>query len=179
MDVALSHLTEARLGDGALDMALTSCELPASRYVSVDLGAVTFRWMASPRMADVPDKAVPAELCTLPAILTSKEEQHRGATLHWMTSYHVQFSSLTICNTFTTAAALSKAGLGLALLPTTLYAHDVTEGSLRLVPCTPEIEPLRIYSLRPREVQSAAHRAVEWAALTASTFPDKAAAQQP
>src|SRR3954453_9110689 len=41
LDVALWHPTEARLGDGALDMALPSCELPASRYVSVDLGAVT------------------------------------------------------------------------------------------------------------------------------------------
>jgi DNA-binding transcriptional LysR family regulator len=85
LDVALSHLTEAKLGDGELDMALTSCELPASRYVSIDLGAVTFRWMASPHMPGVPDKMAPAELCTLPAILTSKEEQHRGATLHWMT----------------------------------------------------------------------------------------------
>ena len=174
LEVALSHLTEARLSDGGLDMALTSCELPGSRYISVDLGAVTFRWMASPQMPGVPDKVVPAVLCTLPAILTSKEEQHRGATLHWMTSHHIQFSSLTICNTFTTAAALAKAGLGLALLPTSLYGNDLAEDALRIVPCTPEIEPLRIYSLRPRETRSAAHRAVEWAALTASSFPCKA-----
>ena len=179
LEIAISHLTEAKLGEGALDMALTSCELPLSRYVTVDLGAVVFRWMASPSMPGVPDEVTPRELCSLPVILTSKEDQHRGSTLHWMTSHRVQFGSLTICNTFTTAGAMAKAGLGLALLPTSLYAKDLAEGSLRQLVCTPEIDPLRIYSLRPRERQSAAHRAVEWAALSASSFPGKAVAEQP
>lgn len=179
LDVALSHVIEAKLGEGDLDMALTSCEMPVSRYASVELGTVTFRWMSGSNMAEVPDVVTPGELSLLPAILTSKEDLYRGATLNWMMANQVQFSAPTICNTFTTAAALTKAGLGIALLPTNLYAREIADGLLRQIVCKPEIEPLRIYSSRPRQAKSLAHRAVEWAAVVSSTFPGKGSVEPP
>jgi DNA-binding transcriptional LysR family regulator len=175
LEVALSHLTELKLGDGGLDMALTTCELPSSRYINTSLGAIPFRWMASPLLQNVPDRVLPKDLCKLPAILTCKEEKHRGEILHWVVENRIRFESLTVCNTFVTAAAMAKAGLGLALLPTNLYAKDVADGSLRVITCSPDPRPLSVYSLRPREGQTPAHRAVEWAAMTASTFPGKTA----
>lgn len=179
LEVGLSHVTEAKLGAGDLDMALTACELPASRYVSVDLGTVPFRWMVHPSFNGISDTLLPDELTNLPVILTSKEDQHRGSTLHWMSNNGVQFHALTICNTFVTAAAMAKAGLGVALLPPSLYAKDIAEGALRVLSCTPEIDPLKIHCLRPRQGQTPAHRAVEWAAVAASSFPNKAVSEQP
>jgi len=179
LEVGLSHVLETKMLDGSLDMALTAFELPSSRCISIDLGHVLFCWMAGAGMPDIPETVDAEELSGLPVILTSREEQHRGATLDWLIDQQVRFRALTICNTFTTAASMAKAGLGIALLPLELYHKDVEEGALRIVACRPEISPLKLFSLRPRLNETPAHRAVEWTAATASTFPGKVVPPKP
>ena len=174
IEVALSHVIVSKLMDDSPNMALAAFELPESRFVSAHLGNVGFCWMKSPARTDIPSRVGAAELATLPVILTSREMYHRGSTLDWFTDNSVRLTQLTICNTFTTAATLARTGLGIALLPLTLYRGDVLSGALEIVTCSPPLEPLSLVCLRPRHEAVQAHAVLEWAALTASTFVGKA-----
>ena len=173
VDVAISYLIEQKLYEGVIDMAMTPCELPATSYVNVDLGNTAFLWMASPKLREVPPAVVPTDLGSLPVILTARGDQHRGAVLHWFTENEVHFRSLTICNTFTVAAAMAKAGLGIALLPVDIYNADIAKGLLRIVKCQPEIPALKLFSSRPKLGPTALHKAVERSAVLASSFHGK------
>jgi DNA-binding transcriptional LysR family regulator len=179
LEIGVSHLIEAKVVDGTLDMSMATFELPASSHVCTSLGHVGFQWMKSPARNDIPDMVDAAMLERLPVILTSREAQHRGAILDWMSDNDVRFRTLTICNTFTTAAALAKTGLGVALLPQMLYGQDVADGILCELTCKPPLQPLEIISTRSRHRTAPAHRAIEWAAATASTFEGKASLMPP
>ena len=179
LEVALSYVIEAKMLDGALDMALTAMDLPSSRFVSVELGCVSFRWMKSSARSNVPDVVSASELSGLPVILASREAQHRGSTLEWLTENEIRFDRPTICNTFVTAAALAKAGLGIALLPMEIYGPDLERNELQIVSCRPEIKPMKLIAGRNRYLAAPAHRAVEWAAVTASSFAGKGTVPPP
>jgi DNA-binding transcriptional LysR family regulator len=173
LEVGVSHLLEDKMREGALDMSLATFELPASSFVSTYLGAVAFEWMKSPARRDIPDIVDARTIEAMPMILTSREVQHRGSILDWLSDNDVRFRSLTICNTFTTAAALAKTGLGIALLPRMLYEQDLADGALHELTCRPPLKPLGIICSRSRHAATPAYRAVEWAASSASTFDGK------
>jgi DNA-binding transcriptional LysR family regulator len=179
LEVGVSHLLEDKMREGTLDMSLATFELPASSFVSTYLGHVDFQWMKCPARRDIPDIVDARTIEGMPVILTSREVQHRGAILDWLSDNDVRFRSLTICNNFTTAAALAKTGLGIALLPRMLYDQDLADGTLYELTCQPPLKPLGIICSRSRHAATPADRAVEWAASSASTFDGKATVPPP
>lgn len=172
IEVALSHIIEEKLFKGSLDMAFAACEVPSSQFSSIQIEEVPFSWAKSPTLEGVPDVLTPQTLAKLPIVATSREWEFRGSTLSWLTKNDVHFRNVTICNTFRTAGSLAKAGLGLAYLPSALYADAFSRGELIKVPCNPENAPLRIWSICPLSSNSLATRMLESVAKTAALQGD-------
>lgn len=168
LEIGVSHVLEDRLYDRSLDMILAACELPASKFHSLRLQSVDFRWMCSPDLANVPKLLTPENLADLPIISVTREWQARGTLLGWFTSNKVHYRNVTICNTFRTAASMALDGLGLAQLPVELFRKEVQDGRLRILPAEPEIPPLDIMAIRPLTSDSPIFRAIEEQALRAA-----------
>lgn len=170
IQVSLSYLLESALAQGAIDMAIAPCEIPDRGFVRKSVGALKFRWMCSPDMPEVPDRLDADDLAGFPLILTSHDFQLRGATLDWLLQNDVNLGRPLICNTFSVAARLCSAGLGLAFLPVDAYGAELSAGTLRVVPCSPEPGSLEHFIVRPTGRDHVTLSAVERLALQTTTF---------
>lgn len=165
IEVGLSYMLEAKLASGALDVAFLPCQLAQSGFVHTPLGTETFRWMCSPERVDIPHNVSTDEFMDLPIIATSRELQLRSSALRWIVDNHVSFRAPTICNTFTIAARMALSGLGLALLPLSIYGPCIERRELRIVHCHPEVEPFDLYVVRPVASARLVDRLIEEIAL--------------
>lgn len=166
IDVGLSYILEDKLVDGGLDLAFLPCQLSPSKFVHSSLGTVAFRWMCSSSCLDIPTEVSATEFMDLPIIATSREMQLRSSALSWVQDNHITFRAPTICNTFTIAAKLVMAGLGVALLPLSIYMDAIHRGQLRIVHCVPEVQPFEMFVVRPLTSSRAVDLAVERLALS-------------
>jgi len=165
IEVGLSYLLEEKLAAGSLDIAFLPCQLSQSGFVHTPLGSEAFRWMCSPSRRDIPVAVSPEDFVSLPIITTSRELQLRSAALKWISDNHVTFRAPIICNNFTVAANMAAAGLGAAFLPLSIYSGHVERGELRIIRCTPEVDPFDLYVVRPVAGTRPIDRAIEDVAL--------------
>lgn len=168
LEVSVSHQLEERLVEGSLDMVIAACELPPSKFHSVPLHSIDFRWMCSPYLEGVPDVLTPDDLLDLPILSVTHEWQARGSLLRWFTDNKVRYRNVTICNTFRTTASMAMEGLGLTQLPVRLFREEVEKGRLRILRGEPEIPPLEIVAVRPIGDESPAYAAIEQTARSAA-----------
>lgn len=161
LEINISHALEEKLYAGSLDMAIAACELPPSKFHSVSLHSIDFRWMCSPELEGIPDVLTPAALADLPVLSVTREWQARGSLLRWHADNKVRYRNVTICNTFRTTASMAIQGLGLTQLPVRLFREEVESGRLRMLRSDPEIPPLEIFAVRPIGDDSAAYKAIE------------------
>lgn len=174
VQVALSYILEQELERGGLDAVMAPSNLSCQDFRMVSLGAIEFRWMYSPKLRDVPATMDAADLGQFPLITTSRDSGFRGATADWLRRNQVRLLRPTICNTFSIAARLCTAGQGLALLPVSAYADEVSKGSLRILSCEPQPDSLEHFLLRPTGRDEITMSAIERLALDTTTFtPDK------
>jgi DNA-binding transcriptional LysR family regulator len=161
LEVSVSHSLEEKLYSGALDMAIAACELPPSKFHSVPLHSIDFRWMCSPSLEGVPEVLTPENLGDLPILSVTREWQARGSLLRWFADNKIRYRNVTICNTFRTTASMAVEGLGLTQLPVRLFRREVECGRLRILRAEPEIPPLEILAVRPVGDDSLAYKAIE------------------
>ena len=165
IEVGLSYVLESKLASGALDIAFLPCQLSQSGFVHTPLGIEEIRWMCSPARDDIPLSVSPDDFTGLPLITTSRELQLRSAALKWISDNRVTFRAPIICNNFTVAANMAAAGLGAAFLPLSIYGGHLDRGELRIIHCTPEVDPFDLYVVRPVAGTRAIDRAIEDIAL--------------
>jgi len=149
VEVGLSYVLEQKVDAGEIDLAVLPCQLSASRFAHSSLGRVPFRWMCAASRTDIPHTVSAAEFMDLPIIATSRELQLRSSALTWIRDNQIVFRAPTICNTFTIVAKMAAAGLGVALLPVSLYREAIEQGELRMVNCVPEMQPFEMFVIRP------------------------------
>jgi len=149
VEVALSYILEEKLHRSALDMAFAPCELSTTRFRLKELEHVSFVWVASPRMAELPSSLTPNNVLDVPIIATSHEWQLRGSGLTLLSWNDMRVRHATICNTAKVAAHLAQEGLGVAYVPRRLFENELRLGVLRIVPSRPEPPPLILYSVVP------------------------------
>lgn len=170
VSVGLSHYLEQQLQQGAIDALMAPTHLTGEGYLSTSLGAIEFRWMYCPAHFDLPPVLPAAGLARLPLIATSRDAGYRGATAEWLQRNQVQLNHPTICNTFSVAARLCAAGQGLALLPVEVYARDLETGTLQVLICDPQPEPLEHFLVHAAGRDRATMAALARVALGATTF---------
>lgn len=149
LEIGISYALEEKLYSGTIDMALAACELPASRFHSTPIESIEFRWMRSPGLEGIPAVLTPEALSDLPILSVTREWQASGSLMRWFSDNKIHYRNVTICNTFRTTASLALDGLGLAQLPTGLFANELKTGRLCIVPSEPEVPPLQILAIRP------------------------------
>jgi DNA-binding transcriptional LysR family regulator len=168
LEVGVSNTLGEKLYSHGLDMVLAACELPPSKFHSVPLESIDFRWMCSTALEGIPDVVTPESLADLPILSVTREWQASGSLLRWFTDNKIHFRNVTICNTFRTTASMAIDGLGLAQLPVRLFRNDVNQGRLRILRCEPEVPPLQILAIRPAGDASPVYSAIEKAASKAA-----------
>lgn len=142
MDVDLTLSLQEKLAAGRIDLALLPGPTPDPALVQKDLGAVTFAWMASPSLG-VPSKIEsPKQLEPFPIILLSQQSNLHAILKNWFELASASPRRVDICNSLSTVASLTVAGLGISFLPLDYHRSDIRAGRLKVIRTKPEIDPL-------------------------------------
>jgi DNA-binding transcriptional LysR family regulator len=142
MDVDLTLSLQEKLAAGRIDLALLPGPTRDPALVQKDLGAVTFAWMASPSLG-VPSKIEsPKQLEPFPIILLSQQSNLHAILKNWFELASASPRRVDICNSLSTVASLTVAGLGISFLPLDYHRSDIRAGRLKVIRTKPEIDPL-------------------------------------
>ncbi|MCK7495142.1 MAG: LysR family transcriptional regulator [Comamonadaceae bacterium] len=142
IDVDLTLSLQEKLAAGKIDLALLPGPTPDPNLVQKDLGAVTFAWMASPSLG-VPTRITSAKgLEPFPIILLSQQSNLHAVLRNWFELASASPRRLDTCNSLTTVASLTMAGLGVSFLPVGYHRNDIRAGRLKLIRTQPSIDPL-------------------------------------
>lgn len=160
LEIAISFELEEQLQSRLLDMAFGACIMPSSKFRSQLLHRVDFRWMADPRMTDLPDVLTPDVITDLPVLSVTRERDTRGSLLDWHQENHIHYRNVTVCNSFRTTASMAMDGLGITQLPIRLFGAELSSGRLKLLRGEPEIPLLDIHAISPLSSLTPAHDAV-------------------
>ncbi len=164
-EVALTMELMEKLRNGVLDVVLVPGQMHESTLVAYPLGAVQFEWMASPALG-VPNSCLtPRDLQHWPIIALSKESYHHATIEAWFKANRAVCKRVDTCNSMGAVAALTRAGVGVSLLPPRCYETDIGEGQLRVIDTIPRMEPRECFAILPvDELRPMAQRIAQLAA---------------
>lgn len=165
LDEALTHDLIANLNQGSLDLILIPGRVPGYNTSSVSLGYVDFVWMASPCIDFEVDVLTPKVMQDFPVIALSRESYHHTSIEDWFRAGNAYCRRLDTCKSFTVAASLAVAGLGLSLLPPRCFQDEIEAGRLKIIPTDPPFPRVEFTATPAIEsLQSAAPRVAKLAA---------------
>ena len=170
LDEALTVDLVNRLRAGKLDIIFAPGNPRELNLVGHALGKVDFRWMASPAF-DLPDEPLtPASMAEIPVISLSRESYHFAGIENWFQSRQSRCRRIYTCKSMGVMAALVEAGLGVGLLPPICFARELDGGSLRLIGCEPEMEPVGFSALLSTDSHEPLTRALAELAVETADF---------
>jgi len=170
LDEALTHDLIANLNQGALDIVLIPGRVPGYSVTPVSLGYVEFAWMASPKFDIGAEVLTPKKMQELPVIALSRESYHHTSIEDWFRSGDAYCRRMDTCKSFTVAASLAAAGLGLTLLPPRCYAREIESGQLKLISTDPPFPRVEFTATSAIESMQAAAPSVAKLAAEVSNF---------
>jgi len=92
-----------------------------------------FAWMAGPQL-DVPDRVLtPRDLQRLPMLSLGERSYHHLPTEQFLAAEGGRRRRADTCNSMSIVASLTKAGLGISLLPPSCYEREIADGTLRVL----------------------------------------------
>ena len=142
IDVDLTLSLQQKLADDALDLVLLPGPKPDPTLVQKDLGSVKFAWMAHPSLRVPQGRLSPVDLERFPIILLSFHSNLHAILKNWFEVAGVSPKRVDVCNSMTTVASMTKAGVGISYLPEAYHAKDIREGRLKVIDTEPALEPL-------------------------------------
>lgn len=142
IDVDLTLALQQKLADDALDMALLPGPTPDPKLIQKDLGHVEFCWMAHPNLGVPKRRLSPVDLEPFPIILLSYHSNLHSILKNWFEVAGVTPKRVNVCNSMTTVASMTRAGVGISYLPKEHHAPDIEQGFLKLINTHPVLEPL-------------------------------------
>jgi DNA-binding transcriptional LysR family regulator len=174
LDMELSVLLTSdileRVQSGDLDMAF----VPGSRFdhslLSESVGWVRFSWMAAASFEDENRVHSAADLRRHRIFSLGKQSYHERTMQHWLFIDKSDVPRIDICNSMSTIASLTQAGLGISLLPERVYKSELDEGKLKLIKTKPEVPPVEVSAVYPRVPPNAAQKSLAEVAAERSTF---------
>jgi DNA-binding transcriptional LysR family regulator len=172
-EVALTMDLLDKLRNGTLDIVLVPGHQVSPNFLVYPLGAVEFQWMASPSL-DIPRKRLtPYELQNWPVIALSKESYHHEAIEAWFRVNHAVCKRIDTCNSMEAVASLTRAGVGVSLLPPRCYEVDIREKRLRIVDVSPNLEKREFFAIVPMDEFRPITQRVAQLAVESSDFDSK------
>lgn len=173
IDVDLTLSLHEKLAAGKIDLALLPGPTPDPSLVQRDLGAVTFAWMASPALG-VPTRIASAkDLEPFPIILLSQQSNLHAVLKNWFELDSASPRRVDTCNSLTTVASLTMAGLGVSFLPVGYHRSDIRAGRLKVIRTQPQIDPLNYVAAYRSDRPNSMVRPLSDLAVALSDFENK------
>lgn len=140
-EIETGRTLQARLVEGAIDLAVIPQAMPEADTVAVRLGRVAHVWMARPGLTPR-GRMTLRELADHP-ILAQAGRSGAGVFFgRWLEAQGVTFQRRLETDNLMAVVGLAVAGLGVAYLPRDCFQPLIAEGKLCRVPVTPELPPL-------------------------------------
>lgn len=175
LDIDLTMNLWEKLKTGALDVALLPGPVLEANQVSADLGRIQYTWMASPRLG-LPDRTLgPEDLQSHSVLSLSSGSTLYGSLERWFRDNGARARRINVCNSLSVIVSLTEAGLGVSLLPPSIYADAVRHGRLHTIEVEPPLAPLEFLAVYPERTISPLPAVVVDVARTTSTFAPTAA----
>jgi len=174
LDVDLTAGVWSKLNAGDLEIALMPGPAQGPGLVAASLGYIRYDWMASTRL-DIPDGELqPQDLARWPIITLAQESNLHDVIDVWFHRHNLRPRRIDVCNSLGVVASLTKAGLGISLLPPSVLRDERDRGELRLLETAPRLDDLEFQAVYPRNAETPLIKFVADMAHEVSTFGLKA-----
>lgn len=148
LDIGLSGRLQDDLAAGALDLVILPMPFRAKvRAAAVSVGAMPFRFLASPALALPQRRMSPRDLQDWPVITLGPDSVISDLQDSWFQSCGARPLRLDRSNSMEVSAKLVRSGLGISLLPYGFYAEDVAAGRMRVVEVEPALPDVEFFAL--------------------------------
>jgi DNA-binding transcriptional LysR family regulator len=136
-----------KLADGDCDVIMVGGSLGQIDVCAEPIGYLPYVWVASPSLK-VPKKTLsPHHLEDWPIVTLSKESNLAQVTEQWFHRGHATPRMLNYCNSMHTVALLTIAGIGVSLLPPTIFHNEIRTGKLVKLSTRPAQRPVEFWSV--------------------------------
>jgi DNA-binding transcriptional LysR family regulator len=136
-----------KLANGDCDVILVGGSLGQIDVGAESIGYLPYGWMASPSLK------IPRKILSLhhpedwPIVTLSKESNLAQVTEQWFHRGHATPRMLNYCNSMHTVALLTIAGIGVSLLPPTIFYNEIRDGRLVKLSTRPAQPPVQYWSV--------------------------------
>lgn len=169
IDVDITARLWARLTAGDYDIILLPEPIAQAEVMTESLGTLEFAWMASPQLKIPKGPRGPRQLENVPIITVSRESNLAAVIETWFQRGRATPHVVNYCNSISTVASLTIAGVGISILPPSLFAGAVKAGDLVLLNTDPPVQPIRFWAVCPlSEVQPLSRQIARLAQETSS-----------
>ena len=172
LDVGLTHGVWNDLEAGRIDLALLPGPAHGPGLITVPLGTILYTWMASPKLGIPCEARSPKDLQAWPIVTLSRDSNLYDIIEQWFRRGNAEPRRVDACNSLGVVARLTAAGLGISLLPPSIYCEEITDGDLSIVSVSPAIEPLEFFAVYRQRRGAILEPIVAEVAQGISTFDD-------
>jgi DNA-binding transcriptional LysR family regulator len=162
-----SEAMRAHLLRGDLDLAFLAGPIAEPHVVTRPLSRTSMAWVASPELPLPGGPLGPTDLAELPIITDARGGYLFDLAIDWFRAGGAAPRRHHGCSSLQTRIQLARAGLGVAIVPTSLTARELAAGTLRLIDTAPPLPALDYVVAIAGGAPSPAVRAVLDAALEA------------
>lgn len=172
LDVDLTNNIWRKLRAGDLDIALLPGPVYGADLSATYLGSIQYTWMASPKMrVGTPGRKLsPPDLRLVPVITLSEESNMHDIIESWFGKDSTTPRRVDVCNSLGVIAELTMAGLGISMLPPTIFADEIEAGRLQELDVSSRIQPLDFWAVQPRRHQTPVTETIARFSDETSTF---------
>jgi len=171
MNVGLTEQVWKWLEGGELEIALLAGPAARPNVRSFPLGCVSYEWIASPLLIEPGERPLsPSRLASYPILSLSRDSVLFNLIDDWFVGGGCDVPKKELCNSLSTMAHMTKAGLGVSLLPSMIFAEDIATGSLKVLKTTKELDPIDFHAVYFRSSESVFARKVMDIAGETSSF---------
>ena len=166
-----------RLEANQLDLAILPGAFWGAQYLSVPIGQVEQRWLASPSLG-IPDRPLrPEEFANYPALEQSAGSGKSLFYESWHQQHGFKFNHIFATNSLPVLRELTIGGLGISQLSLDFVRSDIEAGLLQVVQCEPMPPPLTYnavyrrdnYDALPKQVALMSAQLCDFSMMTART----------
>lgn len=147
LDMDLSRHVLSKLEAGEVDLALLPGPISLPNMQSRSLGSVLYTWMASPKLGIPQDVLSPKDLQYWPLITLPTASNLHFIIDEWYRGDGVTPRRVDLCNNLSVVAKLVAAGLGIAMLPPSIFRDGIEKGEMVVLDVRPTMEPMEFVSL--------------------------------
>lgn len=147
LDVGLTRGVWNDLETGRVDLALLPGPAHGPGMVTVPLGSILYTWMASPSLQIPSQIQSPQDLQAWPIVTLSRDSNLYDVIEDWFRRGDAEPRRVDVCNSLGVVVRLTMSGLGISLLPPTIYDREVQAGDLSVVNVSPAIRPLEFVAV--------------------------------